>query len=428
MEYKNIKTEYPLIFKTKEGNKPLFISGVIDGEDININKSKVSIIKRSDDRIDNGCKYQDICGGCQFMHTTYDYEIETKKKYLENLFKGIAKDIDIIPATDIYNYRNKCQMNYKLSSKGNIITGLYEEHSHNIITVDSCMIQSEKANLTINKINEILKKNKILPYESKKGVLKNVFIRYGFNSDELMVVFVTSSPIFPGSKNLVNDLVKSNLGISTIVQNINPRITPIVLGDKDKILYGKGFIYEYIDNYKFKISVNSFFQINTKMMSVIYNTALSNANLKKTDTIIDAYSGIGSISIFASKYVKKVISVELNKNAVEDSKINARLNNINNITFYNNDATKFLVNLANEKIKIDAIIMDPPREGSTYNFISSIAKLKIPKVVYISCGPDTLRRDLDIFFKLGYKLTFIKGVDNFPRTQHLETVCSLVKK
>ena len=428
MEYKNIKTEYPLIFKTKEGNKPLFISGVIDGEDININKSKVSIIKRSDDRIDNGCKYQDICGGCQFMHTTYDYEIETKKKYLENLFKGIAKDIDIIPATDIYNYRNKCQMNYKLSSKGNIITGLYEEHSHNIITVDSCMIQSEKANLTINKINEILKKNKILPYESKKGVLKNVFIRYGFNSDELMVVFVTSSPIFPGSKNLVNDLVKSNLGISTIVQNINPRITPIVLGDKDKILYGKGFIYEYIDNYKFKISVNSFFQINTKMMSVIYNTALSNANLKKTDTIIDAYSGIGSISIFASKYVKKVISVELNKNAVEDAKINARLNNINNITFYNNDATKFLVNLANEKIKIDAIIMDPPREGSTYNFISSIAKLKIPKVVYISCGPDTLRRDLDIFFKLGYKLTFIKGVDNFPRTQHLETVCSLVKK
>ena len=428
MEYKNIKTEYPLIFKTKEGNKPLFISGVIDGEDININKGKVSIIKRSEARIDNGCKYQDICGGCQFMHTTYDYEIETKKKYLENLFKGIAKDIDIIPATDIYNYRNKCQMNYKLSAKGNIITGLYEEHSHNIITVDSCMIQSEKANLTINKINEILKKNKILPYDSKKGVLKNIFIRYGFNSDELMVVFVTSSPIFPGSKNLVNDLVKSNLGISTIVQNINPRITPIVLGDKDKILYGKGFIYEYIDNYKFKISVNSFFQINTKMMSVIYNTALESANLKKTDTIIDAYSGIGSISIFASKYVKKVISVELNKNAVEDAKINARLNNINNITFYNNDATKFLVNLANEKIKIDAIIMDPPREGSTYNFISSIAKLKIPKVVYISCGPDTLRRDLDIFFKLGYKLTFIKGVDNFPRTQHVETVCSLVKK
>ena len=428
MEYKNIKTKYPLIFITKENNKPLFISGVIDGEDININKGKVSITKESDSRIFDGCKYQDICGGCQFMHVNYEYELETKKKYLKSLFNNIKKEIDIIPASDIYNYRNKCQMNYKLSAKGNIIVGLYEEHSHNIVTVDSCMIQSTKANQTINKINEILKKNKILPYDSKKGVLKNIFIRYGFNSNELMVVFVTSDIIFPGSKNLVNDLVKSNLGITTIVQNINPRITPIVLGDKEKVLYGKGYIHEYIDDYKFKISVNSFFQINTSMMSVIYNTALENAGLKKTDTIIDAYSGIGTISIFASKYVKKVISVELNKKAVEDAKINAKLNNITNIDFYSNDATKFIVNLANEKIKIDAIIMDPPREGSTYNFISSISKLRIPKVIYISCGPDTLKRDLDIFFKFGYNLNFIKAVDNFPRTQHVETVCLLTRK
>ena len=426
LEFKNIKTEYPLSLRIKDNNKTLYLNGLVDGEDIKVDKNKVIIENESKERINTGCKYQDICGGCQFMHVNYDYEIKVKKEYLNNLFHNIKKDIDIIKSDNIYNYRNKCQMNYKLSAKGNIIAGLYEEHSHNIITVDSCMIQASKANEVIAKINDILKKNKILPYDGKgRGVLKNIFIRYGFNSKELLLVFVTSDILFPGSKNLVNDLVKSNLGITTIIQNINPRNTPVVLGDKEKVLYGPGYIYEYIDNYKFKISANSFFQINTNMMSVIYNTALNEVKLEKSDVIVDAYSGIGSISIFASKYVNKVISVELNKNAYQDAKINAKLNNINNINFINEDATKFLVNLAETNTKIDALIMDPPRDGSTFKFISAISKLKIKDVIYISCNPETLKRDLEIFNKFNYELTFLKAVDNFPKTQHVEMVSIL---
>ena len=422
MIYKNIKTEYPLIYKTKENNKNININNVIDGEDISYDNGKLKILNKSEHRIDY-CQYQSECGGCQFMHVDYEYEIKIKKGYINNLLKDFYQDIDIIPSDNIYNYRNKCQMNYKLSNKGNIVSGLYMEHSHNIITIDNCHIQASKSNEVINKINKVLTKNKILPYDgSGKGVLKNIFIRYGFNSKEMMIVFVTSDKIFPGSNNLVKDLISLNLGITTIIQNINPRITPIVLGDKEKILYGKGFIYEYVGNYKFKISANSFFQVNTNMMEIIYNKAVEFAKFSKNDVVIDAYSGIGSISIFIAKYVKEVISVELNKTAHQNAIINAKLNNIKNINFINDDATKYLVNLAKTSNKIDKIIMDPPREGSSNDFIFSISKMNIKNVIYISCNPVTLKRDLILFKKLNYQVIKIVSIDNFPKTQHVETV------
>lgn len=426
MIFKDIKTTYPSTFVTKINDKNVYIDGVIDGETIEVNGNNVKILKKSNKRINDGCKYQDLCGGCQFMHINYEYELKLKEKFINETLSHHFKDIKVIGADEFHlNYRNKCQMNYTFDKKGNILCGLYEEHSHNIVLVDECMLQPHEANELIKAINVILKKNKIMPYK-KGGVLKNIFIRYGFNSKEMMVVFVTSDLQFPGGAKLVKDLVNANLGITTIVQNINPRDTPIVLGDKDKTLYGKGFINETLASYKFKISPNSFFQINTNMMETIYNEAINMANLNKDETVIDAYSGIGSISIFIAKHVKKVISVELNKNAHNDAIINAKLNNINNIKFINDDATRFINNLS--CIKIDAIFIDPPRDGTTPQFISAVSKLKIKKVIYISCNPLTLNRDLFLFKKERYIINNVVAIDNFAKTKHLESIATLTLK
>ena len=324
MEFKNIKTTYPSTFITKVNDKNVYIEGLVDGEDINLVGNNVKILKKSPERIENGCKFQDICGGCQFMHINYDYELKLKEEFLNDTLGMFHKSIKVLSAMENnLNYRNKCQLNYSADKNGNYLFGMYEEHSHNVVAVDNCMLLPEIVNELVKNIKNILKKNKIAPY-NKGGVLKNIFIRYGINSKELMLVFVTTELQFPGGNKLVKDLTSNNLGITTIVQNINPRNTPIVLGDKNKVLYGSGFIYENLCEYKFKISPNSFFQINTKVTENIYNTAISMANLSKNDVVIDAYSGIGSISIFIAKYVKKVISVELNKNAHNDAIINMK--------------------------------------------------------------------------------------------------------
>ena len=243
-----------------------------------------------------------------------------------------------------------------------------------------------------------------------------------------MVVLITNGEIFPGRNNVLTDLKKLNLGITTVVQNFNSRDTSIVLGDKEKVLYGPGFIYEYVGDYKFKISPQSFFQVNTKGMQKLYDLAMKNAKITKNDIVIDAYSGVGTISIFASKYAKYVYGVELNKNAVFDARINAKINNIKNVEFILNDATNYLTNLAKIKEHVDVVIMDPPREGSTKPFINAIKYLGARKAIYISCNPETLKRDLYQFFENGYILKSIESVDMFPRTVSLECVAVLELK
>ena len=328
------------------------------------------------------------------------------------------------------NYRNKCQMTYKLSKTKKVVCGFYEEYSHNLVTVSDCMLQAKKANEIVKEINKILTKNKITPYDekTKKGVIRHIFIRYGFNSKEVMVVFVTNGEIFPGRNNVIKDLKALNLGITTMVQNYNSRDTSIVLGDKERVLYGPGFIYEIVGDYNFKISSKSFFQINTIGMKKLYDLAMEKANITKNDIVIDAYCGVGTISIFASKYAKKVIGVELNKQAIMDAKINAKINNISNIEFIADDATNFMTHCAKDRVKVDVVIMDPTREGSTKQFINAIGYLKPRKVVYVSCDPKTLKRDLYDFFDNDYELVSIDGVDMFPRTTHVETIALLTRK
>ncbi len=433
-EFKNVKVNYEADAIIDIGGKSYKIHDCIEGEDILVETegkypSLAKIIQPSLYRIQDGCPYQKECGGCQFMHMEYRYELEQKKKYLNELFKGIKNipPIEIIPSFEYYHYRNKSQMTYKLSKTKRIVCGFYEEYSHRLITVDNCMLQAERANLVIRELNKILSKHKIRPYDekTKEGVLRHVLIRYGYQTKELMLVLVTNGEMFPGRNNVIKDLMKLNLNITTIVQNFNARDTSIVLGDKNKVLYGTGYIYEKIGDYRFKISPNSFFQVNSLSMKKLYTLALNQANIKKTDIVLDAYCGVGTISIFASKYAKEVIGVELSKSAIQDAIGNVKMNHITNVSFICDDATNYITHAAKAKTNFDILIMDPPREGSTPQFIEALSYLKPKKVIYISCNPITLKRDLNIFKDIDYKITSILGFDNFPKTKHVEVITLL---
>ena len=436
-EFKNVEVNYEADAIVQIKDKNYKIHGCIEGEDILVETygkypSLAKIVKPSEYRITDGCQYQKECGGCQFMHMDYQYEIEQKKKFLNDLFKNIKgiDPIDVVSTFEPYNYRNKSQMTYKLSKQKNVVCGFYEEYSHRLVTVRECMLHAKASNKVIEELNKILSKHRIKPYDEKtrQGTIRHVFVRYGYQTKQLMLILVTNGEMFPGRNNVIKDLLKLNLNISTIIQNFNARDTSIVLGDKNRVLYGPGFIYEKVGDYKFKISPNSFFQINSLGMKKLYNLALEKADIKKTDVVLDAYCGVGTISIFASKYAKEVIGVELNKQAINDAVINAKINNINNVHFIADDATNYITHAAKNKAKFDVLIMDPPREGSTKQFINAVGYLKPRKVIYVSCDPNTLKRDLYLFYENNYDVKSITGVDMFARTKHVECVCTLSLK
>lgn len=433
-EFHNVKVNYESDAVVSIDNKEYKIHGCIEGEDILVDTngkypSLSKITKPSPHRITDGCPYQKDCGGCQFMHMDYAYEIEQKRNFLTDLFKGIKgiPPIDVISTFEPYHYRNKSQMTYKLSKTKKVVCGFYEEYSHRLVTVTDCKLQAKASNQIIQEINLILSKHKIRPYDEKtqEGVLRHILVRYGYQTKELMVVLVTNGEMFPGRNNVLKDLLKLNLNITTIVQNYNARDTSIVLGDKNKVLNGPGYIYEKVGEFKFKISPNSFFQVNSLGMKKLYTLALDGAQIKKTDLVLDAYCGVGTITLFASKYAKEVIGVELNRQAIQDAKINAQINHANNVEFICDDATNYITQAAKNRAKIDVLIMDPPRDGSTPQFIRAVGYLKPRTVIYVSCNPLTLKRDLNYFKELDYKITSITGFDNFSRTKHIEVITIL---
>ena len=375
------------------------------------------------------CPYFNLCGGCNKLNISYEEELKEKKEYIKKLFAtvGYKKDIEVVGASNPYYYRNKVIMAFKLSKTKKVVSGIYEEGSHKIVTVDDCLIQSEVINRVLKSVNQALSKNKITPFVNG-GVVKHVLVRHAFKTNQVMVVIVTPTELFPGRNNFVKDLLKLEPGITTIVQNIQSRDTSIVLGTKERVLYGKGFIIDELCGLKFKLSPRSFFQINPPQTEQLYQIAMEFANLRVGNTVMDAYSGIGTIGMVASKTCGKVICVENNPDAVTDARFNAKFNNITNVNFYCEDSTKFINELANNKIKLDCIILDPPRSGTTYNFISAIKKMGIKRVVYVSCGPDTLVRDLKIFKDFGYEIVNAKCVDMFPKPNNLESVVLLELK
>lgn len=388
------------------------------------------IIKKSDLRIKPLCPVSDVCGGCQYQHISYEDEIKIKNDYIADLFSYLKMPLKKI--NEMYNpyyYRNKCQMAYKLSKTKKVVSGLYEEHTHRVVPVEECVLHAKPASKVIQALNEVLSKHKIEPYDERtgEGTIRHVLIRYGFFSKETMVVLVTNGEMFPGRNNVLKDLKSRDLGITTIVQNYNFRDTSIVLGENERIIYGPGYIYDTLGDLKFKISSRSFYQVNTVGMKRLYEKAVAMADIKNTDIVLDAYSGIGTISLFASKSAKAVYGVELNKDAHSDAIVNARINKITNCTFINEDATAFMNKNAGN-MKTDIIIMDPPREGSTIEFIKAIGKIKPKKIIYVSCDPKSLKRDLKDIFLEGYKISDMEFFDMFPRTFNIETVVCLVKK
>ena len=438
LELKCIKEDFfgngIVIYKDEERKIPGLMEGEIglfepvkNGKYTNLHL--LDIKKVSPDRCEPKCPVYKECGGCQFLHTTYEHELKIKTEYMKDLFKTSrsVKIADVIPMDNPYSYRDKCQMTYKLSKSKKVVCGFYEEKSHKIVPITNCMIQSDKATAIIDGINKALTKNKIEPYDEKtgRGVVRHVVIRIGEYTNEIMVSLVTNGEMFPGRKNVINDILKQNLGITTIVQNYNDRDTSIVMGDRERVLYGPGFIYDKIDEFKFKLSSRSFYQVNPKGMLKLYKKAIDALDIKKTDIVLDAYSGVGTIGILMSKMAREVYSVELNKDAYKDAIINAKLNNVKNIKFFNEDSTRFMQNLAKNRVKIDLLVLDPPREGSTKEFINAVGALKPKKVVYVSCEPKSLQRDLYDFTKNDYKIVSIDSVDMFPRTSNLESVVLL---
>ena len=384
----------------------------------------------SKDRIQPKCKICTACGGCQYQQINYKKQLEFKTNRVENAIKRIAhidtKVNDCIGMKNPYNYRNKIQVPFAKDRKGNVVYGFYKENSHEIIPTKECAIEDKRAASILWDIKELIKKMGIPTYneDNGRGILRYVLIRTSYHYDELMVVLVTSMLNFPGQRNFVDALIKLHPEITSIVENVNSRHTNVILGNKEKILYGPGFIKDDILGLTFEISPSSFFQVNPEQVEVLYKTALDLIDIKKNQIVLDAYSGVGTIGLIASKNAKKVISVEIVKDAHKNAIENAKRNNINNIEFHCGDAGEFINSYDGD---LDIVIMDPPRKGSDEKFLSTLINKKVPQIIYISCDPETLARDLE-YLKQSYDVTYIQPVDMFPMTAHVETIVALILK
>lgn len=373
------------------------------------------------------CPYSKKCGGCQFVDVPYDKQLKKKQQNLQELLGEFGKLEPIIGMDQPDNYRNKVHAVFGLDQKHRPIAGVYEEKTHRVVDVESCFLENEKSTAIIRTIKNMIRSFKIKTYDEDTGygLLRHVLVRTGFQTGQIMVVLVLGSPILPSKNNFVKALLKEHPEITTIVVNVNNRNTSMVLGDKEQVIYGKGYIEDVLCGKVFKISPKSFYQVNPVQTERLYATAIEYAELTGKETILDAYCGIGTIGMIASDKAKRVIGVELNSDAVRDARTNAKINKIENIELYNKDAGEFMVQLAEADEKIDVVFMDPPRAGSDEAFLSSVVRCSPNRIVYVSCNPETLARDLKYLTKNGYKVKKMRGCDMFPHTGHVETVACL---
>ena len=376
------------------------------------------------------CEVSKKCGGCQYQGTPYEEQLRKKQKQEELLLGKFCKVLPIIGMELPCFYRNKVHRVFDRDKKGNAIAGNYEANSHRVVPVEQCLIEDEKCQEIIRTIRGMLKSFKIKTFDEDTGygLLRHVMVRRGYKTGEIMVILVFASPVFPSKNNFVKALKKAHPEITTIILNVNNKKTSMVLGEQEKPIYGKGFIKDQLCDTMFRISPKSFFQVNPVQTEILYQTAIDFAGLTGKETVIDAYCGTGTISLIAAKHAKQVIGVELNKDAIRDARLNAKENQIKNIEFRQGDAGDFMVAMAAKKQKADVVLMDPPRAGSDEKFLSSVIKLHPEKVVYISCNPVTLERDLKYLVKCGYEVKRIQPVDMFPFTEHVETVALLTRK
>lgn len=379
----------------------------------------------------NRCPVYKKCGGCQ-LDSAYPDQLGFKQHKVERLLRRFGRVEKIIGMDNPTHYRNKVQAAFYTNRRGQIISGVYQSGTHHVVGIDSCMIEDALADRIIVAVRKLLPSFKLTTYneDTGKGFLRHVLVKRGFATNQVMLVLVTGTPVFPSKNNFVKAIRAKFPEITTIVQNVNHSFTNLVLGERQTVLYGKGYIEDVLCGCRFRISPKSFYQINPVQTEVLYGKAMEFAALKGDESVLDAYCGIGTIGIVAAKNgAGRVIGVELNGDAVRDAITNARRNGLDNIRFYKGDAGEFMEALADEGERCDVVLMDPPRAGSSEQFLRSLIRMSPDRVVYVSCNPETLARDLTFLTKnSGYRVQKIQPVDMFPHTEHIETVVLLSRK
>ena len=401
----------------------------------NYAKGRLCIIEvASPNRIEPQCAIYDTCGGCQLQHLNYEGQLEVKHQQVVDAVQRIGKQADVVihptlGAEHPWHYRNKMQ--FPIGRKGNdVIIGCYAQGTHAIVDTENCVIQHEANNLVANAVRGVIRRLNITTYDetTRQGVLRHVIGRVGIASGEIMVVLVTSTEILPKQEKVVEELRRNIPGVVSIIQNINPNHTNVIMGKRTLKLWGKSTIVDKMGEFSFNISARSFFQVNTKQAEVLYNKAVEYANLTGKETVIDAYCGTGTISLFLAKKAKKVYGIEIVEAAVKDAIKNAENNKIENTEFIVGDAIEVLPNLSEKGIQPDVIVVDPPRAGCEKQVLESFANMNPTRIVYVSCNPASLARDIGVLAELGYVAKEIQPVDMFGATSHVECVALLEKK
>ena len=424
-------------------NLTIFIPNAMKGEKVKILIVKVlssyaygkliEIIKPSSYRIESDCTTYQRCGGCSLRHIDYEETLNIKQNMVQNLVsKTLNKNVKVKPTIGMgnpYHYRNKAQFPIGLNKQNEKVVGVFAKRTHEIIPMQDCFLQNTISQEIAFAIQKFIIEKDISVYneETREGLLRHIVIKVGIRTHELMCILVVNGNKIPYEQELVEMLVK-RYNIKTVVKNINTKNTNVILGEENIVLHGDGYIYDILGDYTFKISPMSFYQVNPVQAEVLYNTAIEMANLSKEDILFDLYCGIGTIGIFASSYVKKVYGVEIVEQAIYDAKENARINQVENIEFMAGDVEKVLTNLIEKKqVYPDVVMVDPPRKGLDNTTINNILAVEPKKVVYISCNPATMVRDMKLLEEK-YEVNEIQPVDMFPFTSHVECVAVLQLK
>ncbi|WP_426351343.1 23S rRNA (uracil(1939)-C(5))-methyltransferase RlmD [Alloiococcus sp. CFN-8] len=428
------------IAKTEEGYT-VFIPGALTGEQVKAKIVKVKksysygklleVIEEAPNRQLPPCPVYKACGGCSLQHTTYETQLKLKQERVMDCISKIG-GLDpslVLPTLGMENpfrYRNKVQLPVGMQ-KGKLQIGFFAPRSHNIVDTPACLIQDEAADKIVAIIREWIIRNNIKPYivdgeYSKAGELRHIMVRRGFKTDEIMVVLVAAKRTIPATNELIEELTASMTAIKSIILNYNPKATNVILGEENTVLYGEDHITDYIGDFRFKISPLSFFQVNPVQTEVLYGKALEYAGLTGEETVFDAYCGTGTISLFLSQKAKKVYGVEIVPQAIENAIENAKDNNVDNAEFFVGEAEKVIPQLISKGVKADVVVVDPPRKGCGKELLEAIGEMAPRRIVYVSCDPSTLARDLAILEERGYKTQKVQPVDMFPQTAHIECV------
>ncbi|EIT84103.1 putative RNA methyltransferase [Fictibacillus macauensis ZFHKF-1] len=422
---------------------PIFIPNALVNEEVEIKVVAVkkgygfgrllSITKASEHRTEPPCPIYKWCGGCQLQHLSYEGQLQFKRKQVQDVLQRIGKleDVPVLETLGMndepWRYRNKAQVPVG-ARDGRLITGFYQKRSHEIVEMDSCIITGKQDDEAIQIVKEILNNYNITPYDEKthKGTIRHIIARYGKTTEELMIVLVTKGKELPHAKKIIADLQAALPKLKSIVQNINSKKTNVIFGDETNVLWGNEYIYDNIGDIRFAISARSFYQINPDQTKVLYEKALQYAKLTGSETVIDAYCGIGTISLFLAQQAKQVYGVEIVPEAIEDARRNAELNNITNAQFAVGASEDILPQWKKQGITPDVIVVDPPRKGCDDALLQTIIEMKPQRVVYVSCNPATLARDLRVLEDGGFKTVEVQPVDMFPQTTHVECVAEII--